>query len=75
VLIAGSAFQSIAGVLMMFGISQALAAIRLIIFTLAASVMLLYFWVQDGDLRRNAITQWQCNLAVIGSLLALAVTP
>jgi putative oxidoreductase len=75
VLIAGSLFQSIAGVLLMLGISQMSAAIGLIIFTLAASVMLLIFWDQDGDPRSHSITQWRCNFALIGGLLALAVTP
>jgi hypothetical protein len=34
--------------------------------------MLLNFWDQHGDQRRNAITQWQCNLALIGGLLTQA---
>jgi putative oxidoreductase len=74
VLIAGSLFQLIAGALLMLGISLAWAATGLIVFTLSASAMLLNFWDQDGDQRRNAITQWQSNLALIGGLLALAVT-
>jgi len=74
VLVAGSLLQLVAGILLMLGITQAWAAMALIVFTLTASVMLLNFWGQDGDQRRSAITQWQSNLALIGGLLALAVT-
>jgi putative oxidoreductase len=49
-----------------------LAAMALIIFTLVASAMLLNFWTMKGDERRHAFTQWQCNLALIGGLLAVA---
>jgi putative oxidoreductase len=58
----------------MLGITQAWAAMALIVFTLTASVMLLNFLGQAGDQRRSAITQWQSKLALIGGLLALAVT-
>jgi putative oxidoreductase len=72
VLIAGSLFQIGVGILLMIGICQAQAAMALIFFTLIASVMLLNFWSSVGDQRRTAITQWQCNLALIGGLLAMA---
>lgn len=74
VLISGSLFQSVAGILLALGICQMWAALGLIVFTLAASVMLLNFWDQAGDPRRNALTQWRSNVALIGGLLALAVT-
>jgi putative oxidoreductase len=59
--------------LLMVGIFPMLAAMALIIFTLLASAMLLNFWTMKGDERRHAFTQWQCNLALIGGLLAVAV--
>jgi putative oxidoreductase len=74
-LIAGSLFQIGAGILLMIGICPAQAAMALVFFTLIASVMLLNFWGHVGDQRRTAITQWQCNLALIGGLLAMAVAP
>jgi putative oxidoreductase len=73
VLILGSLLQLVAGLLLMVGIFPMVAAIALIIFTLAASAMLLNFWTMQGDERRHAFTQWQCNLALIGGLLAVAV--
>ena len=75
VLIAGSLLQVVAGLMLMVGLFPAFAAMALIIFTLAASALLLDFWAMNGDERRNAITQWQCNLALIGGLLAFAVAP
>ena len=72
VLMAGSLFQLVAGLLLMSGVWHTGAALGLIIFTLTASLMLLNFWDQHGDQRRNAITQWQCNLALIGGLLTQA---
>jgi putative oxidoreductase len=75
VLIVGSLLQLVAGLFLMAGLFPALAAMALIAFTLVASAMLLNFWAMNGDERRNAITQWQCNLALIGGLLALAVAP
>jgi putative oxidoreductase len=75
ILIFGSLFQSVAGLLLIAGLFQLCAAIGLIVFTLTASLMLLRFWRLDGELRRNAMTQWRCNLALIGGLLALAAEP
>jgi putative oxidoreductase len=73
VLVTGSLFQIVAGLCLICGIFFMWAALALIFFTLLASVMLLNFWSLDGEHRRNAITQWQSNLAIIGGLLALAV--
>jgi putative oxidoreductase len=74
VLIFGSFFQSAAGILLVLGISQAWAAMGLIVFTLTASIILLNFWDQADDRRRDAVAQWRSNLGLIGGLLALAVT-
>lgn len=75
VLIAGSLLQVIAGLLLMLGEFQAFAAMGLVLFTLAASVMLLNFWDKNGDERHSAVTHWQSNLALTGGLLALAAAP
>lgn len=55
----------------MFGVWQLWTATGLIVFTLTASVMLLNFWKQADVQRRNSITQWHRNLALIGGLLSL----
>ena len=75
VLIAGSLAQMVAGLLLMVGEFQEFAALGLVIFTLVAGVMLLNFWDKNGDERRTAVSHWRSNLALIGGLLALAVTP
>ena len=69
VILAGTIFQLIAGICLAFGFYATYAAAGLIGFTLAASVMLLNFWdMQDQD-KKNAISTWQTNLAIIGGLL------
>jgi putative oxidoreductase len=69
VLLVGSAFQFVAGLLLMLGLFVAPAALGLVLFTLAASVMLLNFWDLDGAAREAAINVWQSNIAIIGGLL------
>ena len=49
--------------------------IAVVIFTLAAGVLLLNFWDKNGDERRTAVSHWQSNLALIGGLLTLAAVP
>ena len=75
VLLAGSLLQAVAGLLLMVGQFQTLAALGLAIFTLAAGVLLLNFWDKNGDERRTAVSHWQSNLALIGGLLTLAAVP
>lgn len=72
VLFIGSAFQTVAGALLIFGIAVPYAALGLVLFTLLASLMLLNFWDLDGPARQNAINNWQLNLAIIGGLLVAA---
>ena len=72
VLLAGSAFQFIAGLLLVIGVFVAPAALGLVVFTLAASIMLLNFWDMEGPAREAAINVWQSNLAIIGGLLIAA---
>jgi putative oxidoreductase len=70
-LIAGTAFEIVAGALLMFGLFVPLAAVGLILFTIAGSVMMMNFWDMTGEKRVSAIDGWQSNLGVIGGLLIL----
>ena len=74
VLIAGSLFQIAAGLLLMLGLCVVPAAFGLIIFTLAASVMLLNFWDMQETARDSAINSWKSNIAIIGGLLVAAAS-
>lgn len=69
VLLSGSAFQISAGLALIFGFYPAWAALGLVAFTVAASVLLVNFWDMEGPGRANAISTWQSNLAIIGGLL------
>ncbi|MEB3045188.1 DoxX family protein [Rhizobium mulingense] len=71
-LFSGSAFQIAAGLLLTLGFFVVAAAFGLIIFTLAASVMLLNFWDMEGTARDSAINSWKSNMAIIGGLLTAA---
>lgn len=72
VLLSGSLFQIVAGLLLMLGLFVTAAAFGLIAFTLAATVMLLNFWDMQGTARDNAINTWKTNMAIIGGLLIAA---
>ena len=72
VLLAGSAFQFIAGLLVIFGLFLPIAAFGLVLFTLAASVMLLNFWDMEGQPRQSTINVWLSNMAIIGGLMIIA---
>jgi putative oxidoreductase len=72
VLMVGTAFQIAAGLLLMAGTLVTLAALGLVIFTIAASVMLLNFWSAEGAAREAALNGWKSNLAIVGGLLIVA---
>jgi putative oxidoreductase len=72
VLLAGSSFQFVGGVLLIVGLWMPAAAFGLIVFTIAASVMLLNFWDMDGPARQNIINVWLSNMAIVGGLLVTA---
>jgi putative oxidoreductase len=72
VLLAGSAFQFVAGLLVILGLFVPAAAFGLVLFTLAASFMLLNFWDMEGQPRQNTINVWLSNIAIIGGLLVTA---
>jgi putative oxidoreductase len=75
VLITGSAFQLVCGLLFVLGISVPLAAAGLIIFTIAASIMLLNFWdLEPGPAREGIMNAFLTNIALIGGLLIAAAS-
>ncbi|KPH06011.1 putative oxidoreductase [Rhizobium leguminosarum] len=75
VLLSGSMFQILAGTLLILGLFVTAAAFGLILFTLAATVMLLNFWDMQGTARESAINTWKTNMAIIGGLLIAAASP
>ena len=72
VLLSGTAFQLVAGLLFVFGILLPWAAFGLIVFTITASIMLLNFWNMEGEARENTKNVWLSNLATVGGLLITA---
>ncbi|MDC9811747.1 MULTISPECIES: DoxX family protein [Rhizobium] len=72
VLLFGSIFQIVAGTLLILGLFVTAAAFGLIVFTLAAMIMLLNFWDMQGTARESAINSWKTNMAIIGGLLIAA---
>ena len=74
VLIAGSLFQIVFGLLLAFGIAVPVAAIALIVFTAVASLMLVDFWNRQGPERMALRNVFLSNLAIIGGLLIAAGT-
>ena len=71
-LMAGSAFQAVAGAALMLGLFVPFAALGLIAFTIAASVMLLNFWDMEGPMRETCFNIFLSNIALIGGLLVAA---
>ena len=73
-LLAGSVFQTVAGLLVMLGLYVTWAALGLVVFTIVASVIFLSFWKLQGDARTASIRALQTNVAIIGGLLIAAAT-
>jgi putative oxidoreductase len=73
-LIAGSVFQTAAGLLLIAGFAIVPAAFGLIVFTIAASWMFLNFWDMDGPAREGAFNAFMTNIAIIGGLLVCAAS-
>jgi putative oxidoreductase len=71
-LLTASAFELVAGLLLVLGIQVVLAAAGLVLFTLAASVLMANFWDMDGAAAEAARNVWLSNLAIIGGLLITA---
>lgn len=72
VLVAGSIFQLVAGLLLMLGIGMVPASLGLVLFTIVASVMLLNFWDVEGPAREAVMNGFLSNVAIIGGLLLAA---
>jgi len=68
-LLSGTAFEIVAGAFLVLDLFVPLASLGLIVFTIAASVMMMNFWNMTGEERTNAIDGWQSNVGVIGGLL------
>jgi len=73
-LIAGSIFEIIAGLLVAINVHAVWAALGLAAFTLLASWMLLDFWNKEGMPRHGAINAWMSNIGVVGGLLIIAAS-
>ncbi len=72
VLIVGSLWQILFGLLLIFGVWQAQAALALALFTALASFIFLDFWNKqppESHALRNALL---CNIAIIGALFMAA---
>ena len=72
VLAAGSALEIVAGSLLAMGIAMPFAAAALVVFTLAANMLLLRFWACEGLERQTLRSAFLVNFAVIGGLLLAA---
>ncbi|AZO31224.1 MULTISPECIES: DoxX family protein [unclassified Mesorhizobium] len=68
-LAAGSALEIVAGLMLALGIAVPFAAGALVLFTLAANVMLLRFWASEEPERQVLRNAFLINFAVIGGLL------
>ena len=71
-LAAGSALEIVAGSLLAMGIAMPFAAAALVVFTLAANMLLLRFWACEGLERQTLRSAFLVNFAVIGGLLLAA---
>jgi putative oxidoreductase len=71
-LYAGSAFQTLCGACLMLGVAIVPAALGLVLFTAAASVMLVNFWDMQGEQRDLMQGVFLSNVAIIGGLLLAA---
>jgi putative oxidoreductase len=72
ILAAGTAFQIIAGLLLIFGLLVTPAALGLTLFTIVATVMMLPFWTMEGETRVWAFNNWLSNIGILGGLLLAA---
>jgi putative oxidoreductase len=72
-LYAGSLFQTVCGACLMLGIAVPAAALGLVAFTIAASVMLVNFWdLPQGEPREMLKGVFASNTAIVGGLLIAA---
>ena len=72
-LYAGSIFEAACGACLMLGIAIVPAALGLVVFTIAASLMLVNFWdLPQGELREMLKVAFASNAAIVGGLLLAA---
>jgi putative oxidoreductase len=71
-LAAGTAFQIAAGTLLILGMFVVPSAFGLIVFTAAATLMMLNFWDMEGEIRVWCVNNWLSNIGIIGGLLVVA---
>jgi putative oxidoreductase len=72
VLILGSVWQAVLGLMLIFGLLLAPAAFGLIVFTLVASLIFLNFWDRSGPEKVSQRNAFLCNIAIVGALLMIA---
>jgi putative oxidoreductase len=72
VVLAGTGFQIVAGLALVFGFFVTWAALGLIAFTVVASVMLVNFWDKQGEERIALANAFQTNIGLIGGLMIAA---
>lgn len=72
VLIVGSIYQIVAGLLVVFNLFAGWAAIALVFFTVVATIMFLNFWDMEGPARNGARSGFEANVGIIGGLLMVA---
>jgi putative oxidoreductase len=78
VLLAGTAFQIVAGLALMLGIFVTLASLGLIVFTIVASLLLDNFWDKQGAERIAVTNSFYKNVGLVGGLMlttALGLLP
>jgi putative oxidoreductase len=71
-LILGSLWQILFGVLLVLGVWLAPSAFALILFTLVASPIFLDYWNKSGPERANQRNGFLVNVALVGALLMVA---
>jgi putative oxidoreductase len=72
VLIVGSIWQIVLGLMLIFGVLLAPAALGLILFILIASIMFLNFWDRSGPEKVTQRNAFLSNIAIMGALLMVA---
>jgi putative oxidoreductase len=72
VLIVGSLFQIVAGLMLMLGVYAGWGALGLVVFIVIATIMFLNFWDLEGPARDAARAGFQSNMAILGGLLIAA---
>lgn len=72
VLVIGSVFEFVLGLMLAFGIAGTWAPLGLAAFTVVATLMLVNFWDMQGQQREHALTCFQYNVAITGGLLIAA---